>query len=746
MTPPGPRLALGRWRLLDDLGGRRLGRLYAARDERTGAAASVLLLDALLERRFFLAERARVSLGNAHPGVLGVLDAGPGAVVLEPVDGRDARAVVRDRKSRGPVSFAVGAHIGARVASAVAWAHARGTAHGFFGPEDVFVQTDASVKLLGLFCGSPTPLASPEESDDTRGDVAALGVLVFRLVTSTSPYATAVSSPALGHRAPRAEPLAPEADAHFRSMPRRLGEICRAALRRETPAAAVEAELASLASSLPGADSVQTTLFLLSRRSAPAPSPSPSAAAVPTGTALAAVPASRAIDTLPAAPPRAGDVAVSPPPSPPSSASTARKAPRASFPPPLRAAARHRAERGDVTTRLVDEEAHALADLAGLYRRDATWWIEEGESGRSRGPVTLEELRRRAQGGVITARSLVWCSGMERWRELRHLDVAAGLRLFARFSPPAPPRAQQPEDSLPNTIWDYEIVRRLGDGGQGVVYLARDPTNGYDVALKSIPLDSEGARARFEREVRAVIGMQGHPHITQLHRWRIDAAQRRGFLAFSYIPGRSLAEIMAADGRRGLDLERAVELAEHIALGLAKLHELDFIHRDLKPQNVMVRADPGHETAVLIDLGIAKLLNVSSTSTNMGSPAYAAPERFRADARVDHRSDLYSLGLILFEMLTGRPAFPAKDLLELAIAHAQRPPPDPRSFREDLPESLVALTLRLLEKGPADRPDCATVVVERLREARRTRWTARARPRRTRIISDVLRLLRGSRA
>ena len=170
------------------------------------------------------------------------------------------------------------------------------------------------------------------------------------------------------------------------------------------------------------------------------------------------------------------------------------------------------------------------------------------------------------------------------------------------------------------------------------------------------------------------------------------------------------------DETRGLAIERTLSLAEQVALGLAMLHERSLVHRDLKPQNVMVRADPGRETAVLIDLGIVKQLNVSSASTNMISPQYSAPERFSESAAVDHRSDLYSLGLLLFEMLTGRHPFPTTDLLQIALAHAMRAPPDPRELRGDVPPELAALTLRLLAKEPADRPAHATDVVAKLRQ------------------------------
>jgi serine/threonine protein kinase len=661
-----PHLVLDRYRVVADLAQTRVGRFYVARDESTRTRARVSVLAVAAE----VAPRARLAIPHAHPNVVRVVDADDaGFVVFERLDGRSLAAVDAGVRPGHPLPFEVAAHVTASVARALSWAHERGCAHGALDIDTTWLRADGSVKVIGLFVDSAVPVAKVRDSEATRDDVFRLGVLMFRLLTG-------------------AKSLPPDFRAMLHDAPSVLANLCKALLiDREMSARAAAGTLDVYASM-----NVTDPTPLLQRLSREDLTP-------PRGARRGDDGAWHFEDI---------DDTVELPRNDQHEAWCEAGAPS------LAEAARHRATRNDITHSLGAADAHALADVVGRNRHGAVWWIEAGESSDAVGPVTFDELHRRACGGLASARGLVWCPGMPAWRELRHLESASGVHLFE-------PMAFQgsPASSLPARIWDYDIIRKLADGGQGVVYLARDPTNGYDVALKSISLETDGARGRFEREVHALIGTQGHPHITQLSRWKIDDAERRGYLAFSYIPGESLADIIARE-KNGLAIERAVELAEQLGLALAKLHERYLVHRDLKPHNVMVRRDPGRETAVLIDLGIVKLTNVVSSSTNMISPQYAAPERFTtgdqgAPSGVDPRSDLYSLGLLLFEMLTGRHPFPTHDLLQLAIAHVQRPPPDPRELRVDVPAALAALVLQLLAKEPMQRPTSATAVVTKLR-------------------------------
>lgn len=667
-----PRLVADRYRVVADLGTTRMGRLYVARDEKTKTRSRVTVL------AHEGAARAKLAIENVHPNVARVIDvdatAGDGYVVLERLDGRSLAVVDAGLHRERPLPYEVSAHIAASVARALSWAHERGCVHGALDIDAIWLRADGSVKVIGLFVDTGVAVLSSgkaRESEGTRDDVFRLGVLMFRLLTG-------------------AKALPPDFRAMLHDAPSVLANTCSAMLiDREMSARAVAGTLDVYTSMSASAVDAVALLQRLAREDL-----------TPPRGAKRADNGQWQFEDI--------DDTVELP------RNDQHEAWCEAGSPSLAEAVRHRATRPDVTQSLAATDAHALADVVVRHRHGALWWIEAGESGEGVGPVSFDELHRRASGGLATARSLVWVPGMPSWRELRHLESASGVRLFEPFA-----FAGASGMKLPARIWDYDIVRKIADGGQGSVYLARDPTNGYDVALKSVSLETDGARARFEREVHALIGTQGHPHITQLSRWKIDDAERRGYLAFSYIPGESLADIIARE-KHGLAIERAVELTEQLGLALAKLHERYLVHRDLKPHNVMVRHDPGRETAVLIDLGIVKLTNVLSSSTNMISPQYAAPERFTQSGEgvasgVDPRSDLYSLGLLLFEMLTGRHPFPTHDLLQLAIAHVQRPPPDPRELRVDVPAELAALVLQLLAKQPMQRPTSATAVVTKLR-------------------------------
>lgn len=268
----------------------------------------------------------------------------------------------------------------------------------------------------------------------------------------------------------------------------------------------------------------------------------------------------------------------------------------------------------------------------------------------------------------------------------------------------------------------YQLEELLGRGGFGEVWRAKDSRVGRWVAVKiGYPETPEETR-RFEREA-SLAGNLAHPNIATIHDF--GGTERAGrdavFLVMELLQGRSLAEALE-DGLP--PLADALEWAGRIADALGAAHDAGIVHRDVKPANVMVT-----ESGVVkvLDFGIAKAsgspgTELTATGMIIGSFPYMAPERWTGGANgvpVDGRADLYALGCVLTELLTGRRPFPAREMHELLAQHLTTAPPAPGSLREGLPAALDALVLGLLAKDPHDRPATAGEVSRRLAEIAR---------------------------
>lgn len=265
----------------------------------------------------------------------------------------------------------------------------------------------------------------------------------------------------------------------------------------------------------------------------------------------------------------------------------------------------------------------------------------------------------------------------------------------------------------------YELEELLGRGGFGEVWRATDRRVGRRVAVKiGYPLTYEDTR-RFEREA-SLAGSLAHPHIATIHDFgRTERTGRSAvFLVMELLPGRSLAEILD----QGVPpLTDALAWARQIADALGAAHDAGIIHRDIKPANVMV---VGNGVAKVLDFGIAKArggpgTELTGTGMIIGSFPYMAPERWTGGANgvpVDGRSDLYALGCVLMELLTGERPFPAREMHELLAQHLTVEPPSPGSLRPELPPGLDELVLDLLAKDPGNRPADAHEVARRLAE------------------------------
>ncbi len=269
---------------------------------------------------------------------------------------------------------------------------------------------------------------------------------------------------------------------------------------------------------------------------------------------------------------------------------------------------------------------------------------------------------------------------------------------------------------LGKTLTHYTILDKIGAGGMGVVYRARDERLGRDVALKVLPqttLTDDAARGRFRHEAMALSRLN-HPNIATVHDF--DAQEGVDFLVMEHVEGDTLARRLE---RGALPLAETVALGIQIAAALEEAHERNVIHRDLKPGNVMI--GPKGRVKVL-DFGLAKLLqlgegaetaSISATGTWSGTLPYMSPEQLEG-ATVDARSDLYAFGAILYEMVTGRRAFPTTNAARLLSAILNERPAPPSTVAPGVPASFDALVGRLLEKDPAHRPRSAREAAEAL--------------------------------
>ncbi len=319
-----------------------------------------------------------------------------------------------------------------------------------------------------------------------------------------------------------------------------------------------------------------------------------------------------------------------------------------------------------------------------------------------------------------------WLGSVSLWPAVALLLGHAGWWLRrARHAPTASADAAPPPRTAPGSTFEratlgrYAIERELGRGAMGAVYLGREPNAGRAVAIKTMALGREfagtelvEARARFFREAELACRLR-HPDIVTI----FDAGEEDGlaYIAMEFVAGHDLLPHTRAG--RLLALDDVLQITARVADALACAHRQGVVHRDIKPANVLV--DPAFSTVKVSDFGIAHVADASRTRTGLvlGTPAFMSPEQM-AGGRVDGRSDLYSLGVMLFQLVTGALPHASDSMARLMHQIAVDPAPDVRSMRSELPAALAQLISAALEKRPELRPADGTHMAAALRAIR----------------------------
>jgi serine/threonine-protein kinase len=282
----------------------------------------------------------------------------------------------------------------------------------------------------------------------------------------------------------------------------------------------------------------------------------------------------------------------------------------------------------------------------------------------------------------------------------------------------------------------FNLIEKLGEGGMGTVFRARDRVLNREMAIKVMRADLVGDRAavkRFQKEAAAA-GDLTHPNIAQVYKCSVDEAAP--YMVMEYVDGISLAQILKHERR--LSLKRVINIALQICDALQYAHDKGVVHRDLKPSNIIV-VDGCHSDVIkVVDFGIAKLAPANETATGLtqsgevfGSPEYMSPEQAKG-IQVDQRSDLYSLGCILFEALTGRKLFSGDNAIQILLHHINTPITDRLELlrTKRFPEPLIAVVAKLLSKQPEKRYQSAmelAVDLQRFQSGTLSSWRMRNR-------------------
>jgi eukaryotic-like serine/threonine-protein kinase len=266
----------------------------------------------------------------------------------------------------------------------------------------------------------------------------------------------------------------------------------------------------------------------------------------------------------------------------------------------------------------------------------------------------------------------------------------------------------------------YTIERELPRGGMSRVFVALETALGRRVVIKVLApeLTATLSAERFRREIMLAARLQ-HPNIVPL--LASDQAGASLFYTMPLVDGESLRERI--DRERPMEFGNITRILEEVASALAYAHDENIVHRDIKPENVMFF----HGRAVVLDFGIGKALasaqredsdgRITAAGVSLGTPTYIAPEQASGDPTLDHRADIYALGVVAYEMISGHPPFRGRTPQAIMAAHARETPEPLASRRSDIPPALARIVMQCLEKVPTDRPNSAAEIVQALSPA-----------------------------
>ena len=327
----------------------------------------------------------------------------------------------------------------------------------------------------------------------------------------------------------------------------------------------------------------------------------------------------------------------------------------------------------------------------------------------------LDEYLLRLQRGEHPDREALLAAHPLLRSALECLDALEGMApsSMAGTAGDVTPDVSDAPDDLPRDFGSYELLAEIGRGGMGVVYRARQKGLERTVAVKMILasfLASPEHVRRFQVEARAAAGLR-HPHIVQIH--EVGQVHGQHFFAMEYIEGSNLAQRVE---RGPLDPRTAARLMAQVARAVAHLHEHGIVHRDLKPSNILLDEA---ETPYVTDFGLAKVFapgsEMTATGVIAGTPSYMAPEQASGrGAPVGPATDIYSLGAILYELLTGRPVFREENPLDTLLAVMAGEPVPPRTLNPRIPRPVQIICMKCLARGPDDRYASAAALADDL--------------------------------
>src|SRR5881227_419396 len=308
----------------------------------------------------------------------------------------------------------------------------------------------------------------------------------------------------------------------------------------------------------------------------------------------------------------------------------------------------------------------------------------------------------------------------ELWLRARmpHSRLASGVVLVATRAPRVSDPVVSSADSELRAHVErvlsphYELDTEIGRGGMGVVYRAKDRRLKRTVAIKVLPPElafRSEIKTRFQREAETAAQLN-HPNIVDIY--AVDEAEGLVFFVMAYITGDNLAKRLHQHGTLSVDETRRT--LRDVADALAYAHERGVIHRDIKPDNILIDAQSGRP--MVTDFGIARAISegdsrLTATGIAIGTPTYMSPEQAAGERTIDGRSDLYSLGILGYQMLTGEPPFIANSTPAILVKHISERPVPIEQRRADVPQDLASVIMMLLEKDPANRfPSAGSVV------------------------------------